>query len=299
MSSATANLRGILFMVLSTGFFSANDAFMKLATLGLPPFEVLFLRGVMASLIALPVVLLTGNGRVLAQVADRWVLIRNSLEFLAVLCFVVALANMQIADVTALGQISPMLLLLGVALIYGDKIGPARAVLIAIGFIGALCVAQPGASGLSPYVALGLLCAVGTAARDIAGRKVDPKIPTMVVAYSALLVVMSGAGIATAVFEHWVMPDAQHLVFLACSGGLLSLGHFFIFLSYRTGATAAVAPFYYMFAIWAVGSGFFVFGTLPNALALAGIGLIVLSGVAVVLIDARRRVPVAVETPVG
>jgi drug/metabolite transporter (DMT)-like permease len=227
------------------------------------------------------------------------VLIRNSLEFLAVLCFVVALANMQIADVTALGQISPMLLLLGVAVIYGDKIGPARAVLIAIGFIGALCVAQPGASGLSPYVALGLLCAVGTAARDIAGRKVDPKIPTMVVAYSALLVVMSGAGIATAVFEHWVMPDAQHLVFLACSGGLLSLGHFFIFLSYRTGATAAVAPFYYMFAIWAVGSGFFVFGTLPNALALAGIGLIVLSGVAVVLIDARRRVPVAVETPVG
>ena len=70
MSSATANLRGILFMVLSTGFFSANDAFMKLATVGLPPFEVLFLRGVMASLLALPVVLLTGNGPALRHVAD-------------------------------------------------------------------------------------------------------------------------------------------------------------------------------------------------------------------------------------
>ena len=48
------------------------------------------------------------------------------------------------------------------------------------------------------------------------------------------------------------MPDAQHLLLLAGSGLLLSLGHFFIFLSYRTGATAAVAPFYYIFAIWAV-----------------------------------------------
>jgi len=36
-------------------------------------------------------------------------------------------------------------------------------------------------------------------------------------------------------------------------------------------------------------SGLFVFGALPNALALVGIGLIVGSGVAIVLIDQRRR----------
>ena len=83
-------------------------------------------------------------------------------------------------------------------------------------------------------------------------------------------------------------PDPRHLLLLSGSGLLLSLGHFFIFLSYRTGATSAVAPFYYMFALWAVASGFFVFGTLPNALAVAGIVLIVASGVAVVWSDARR-----------
>jgi drug/metabolite transporter (DMT)-like permease len=289
VSVQTANLRGILFMVLSTGFFSANDVLMKLATVGLPPFEVLFLRGVMASLWALPVVLFTGNARQVRHVADKWVLIRNSFEFLAVLCFVVALANMPIADVTALGQIAPMLLLLGVALIYRDKIGWQRLVLIAIGFLGALFVAQPGASGVSPYAILGSLVAVGTAARDIAGRKVDAKIPTIVVAFGTLLLVMVGAGIATLAFEHWVMPDGWHLLLLAGSGLLLSLGHLFIFMSYRTGATAAVAPFYYMFAVWAVLSGFFVFGTLPNALALVGIALILVSGVAIVLLDERKR----------
>jgi len=299
MSPASANLKGIAFMVLSTGFFSANDAFMKLATVGLPPFEVLFLRGVMASLWALPVVLLTGNARGLPLVLNRWVLLRNSFELMAVLCFVVALANMPIADLTALGQISPMLLLIGVAVLYRDPIGWARAALIAIGFVGAICVAQPGASGISLFAVLGLGCAVGTAFRDIAGRKVSTAIPTLVVAYGTLLLVMVGAAIASLLFEHWVMPDGRHLLLLACSGLLLSLGHFFIFLSYRTGATAAVAPFYYMFAIWAVCSGALVFGTFPNTLALVGIMLIVVSGIAVVLVDIRKRVPVPAETPVG
>ena len=289
MTLHSANLRGIGLMVLATGFFSANDALMKLATAGLPPFEVLFLRGVMASLWALPVVLLTGNGPHVRHVLDRWVLFRNFFEFLAVLCFVVALVKMPIADLTALGQVSPMLLLLGVAAIYRDRIGVPRMVLIAIGFVGALLVAQPGTSGISPYAVLGLLCAVGTAARDIVGRRVSSAIPTIVVAFGTLLFVMVGAGVASAVFEHFVMPSGRHLLLLAGAGLFLSLGHLFIFMSYRTGATSAVAPFYYMFAIWAVLSGWFVFGTLPNPLALAGIALILLSGVAIVLLDQRRR----------
>jgi drug/metabolite transporter (DMT)-like permease len=289
MSSPQSNLRGIAFMVIATGVFSTNDAFMKLATEGLPPFEVLFLRGIMASLIMLPFMLLTDNRRHLHHVVDKWVLIRNTFELLAVLCFIVALANMPIADLSALGQISPMLLLLGVAVLYREKIGWQRMALISVGFVGALLVAQPGANGVSIYALLGLLCAVGTAARDIAGRKVNASIPAPVVAYATLLLVLVGAGIATFVFEDWVMPSPRHLLLLAGSGLFLSLGHLFIFMSYRTGATSAVAPFYYLFSVWAVTSGYFVFGTFPNALAIAGICLILVSGISIVLLDERRR----------
>lgn len=276
-------------MVIATCVFSVNDVLMKLATEGLPPYQVLFMRGVLASLILLPVVLLSGNGRQLKHVFDRWVVLRNLFELFAVLCFVVALANMPIADLSALGQISPMLLLLGVAVIYREKIGRSRLLLMVVGFAGALLVAQPGGSGATPYAILGVLTAIGTAARDIVGRKVGTNIPALVVAYSTLLLVMSGAGIATFGFEQWVMPSPRHLLLLAGSGLFLSLGHIFIFMSYRAAATSAVAPFYYLFSLWAMLSGVFVFGTFPNALAIAGICLIVVSGVAVVLLDERRR----------
>ena len=213
----------------------------------------------------------------------------SSYAWVATRLLKVALANMPIADLSALGQISPMLLLLGVAVIYREKIGFARMVLITVGFAGALLVAQPGLTGFSPYAVLGLLTAVGTAARDIAGRKVASNIPAPIVAYATLLLVMAGSGVATFVFEDWVMPSPRHLLLLAGSGLFLSLGHLFIFLSYRNAATGAVAPFYYLFSVWAVLSGFFVFGTFPNTLALYGIALIVASGIAVVFLDQRRR----------
>lgn len=64
-------------------------------------------------------------------------------------------------------------------------------------------------------------------------------------------------------------------------------------LAYRLGRTAAVAPFFYSFALWAVLSGLLVFGVLPNALALVGIALIAGSGVAIVLLDQRRGEEIA------
>ena len=44
-------------MVLSTGSYVINDTMMKLATEGLPPYEVLFLRGLAASLWGIPLLL--------------------------------------------------------------------------------------------------------------------------------------------------------------------------------------------------------------------------------------------------
>ena len=88
-------------------------------------------------------------------------------------------------------------------------------------------------------------------------------------------------------------PAKWRLAFLGFAGLFDTLRHVGLLLAYRLGRTAAVAPFFYSFALWAVLSGLFVFGVLPNALALAGIALIVASGVAIVLIDQRHDEEIA------
>ncbi len=282
-------IRGPLFMVLATGSYVINDSMMKLATFGLPPYEVLFLRGTAALIWGIPLLLALGYRRQMQMIFERRVLLRNMFELAGILCFVVALANMPIADATALGQITPLLVLLGASLIFREPIGGVRMALIGTGFIGALMVAQPTMQGVSVYALLALGNAVFSAARDIAGRRVAAEVPGMIVAVSAVVVVLVGAGCAHLVLEEWMVPQGYHLRLMAGAGLFLIFGHFFIFMAYRVGKTSVVAPFYYAFTVWAVISGVVVFGHLPNLLALCGIALVLVSGLTIVALDERKR----------
>jgi drug/metabolite transporter (DMT)-like permease len=276
-------------MVIACGSYVINDTLMKLATGGLPPYEVLFLRGVGATIWGVPLLFLLGYGKQLPKLADRRVLLRNVLELAAILCYMLALTNMPIADSSALGQITPMLVLLGASVLFREKIGGMRMALIGTGFVGALMIAQPTLSGVSIYALLALANAVFCAARDIAGRRVAAEVPGLIVAISAVLVVLVGAGVTHVLTEQWVMPEPRHLLLVAGSGAFLIAGHFFIFMSYRIGPTGMVAPFYYTFTVWAVVSGLVVFQQFPNALAIAGIALVVASGLTIVALDERKR----------
>jgi drug/metabolite transporter (DMT)-like permease len=289
MSHSAHPFRGPLFMIIATGSYVVNDSMMKLATEGLPPYEVLMLRGTAAFIWGMPLLFLLGYRRKLALMFEPRVLARNLCETGGILCYVVALANMQIADASALGQITPLIVLLGASIIFREWIGGVRVALIGCGFIGAIMVAQPTGEGISVYALLAIANAVLSAARDLTGRSVRAHVPGMIVAISAVIVVLAGAVVAHLTFETWTPPETPHLLLLAGAGFFLIFGHFFIFMSYRVGPTGAVAPFYYCFSAWAVISGLVVFGQFPNALAVAGIVLVVASGLTIVLLDERKR----------
>jgi drug/metabolite transporter (DMT)-like permease len=281
--------RGPLFMLLATGAYVVNDIMMKLATESLPPYQVLMLRGIAGLIWGVPLLLVLGYGKSMTQMFDPRVLLRNLCETAAVCCFVVALANMPIADATALGQITPLVVLLGASLVLRERIAGVTIALIACGFVGALMVAQPTGEGISVYALLAIDNAVLAAIRDLAGRRVPAAVPGMIVAISAILVVFAGATLGHLALEEWAPLDTRAVLLLLGAGFFLIFGHFFIFMAYRIGPTGAVAPFFYSFTLWAVVSGLLVFGHLPNTLAISGIVLVVVSGLAIVLLDERKK----------
>ena len=249
------SIRGPLFMIVSTGSYLVNDTMMKLATAGLPSYEVLFLRGVAATLWGMPLLFLLGYGKQIPLIFDKRVLRRNLLELAAILCYVVALANMQIADSTALGQITPLLMLVGSSILFGERIGGVRMALIGLGFIGALMVAQPTMQGISVYALLALGNAALAAARDLAGRRVAGR----------------GAGHDRRDFRRRGGADrrgcrASGFRALGDAGGpppaadgrrrvLPDLRPFLHLHGLSRRADQRVAPFYYCFTVWAVISG--------------------------------------------
>jgi drug/metabolite transporter (DMT)-like permease len=298
MISAPSNLRGIAAMVFATASFVVCDSFMKLATEALPPFEVLFLRGVAATACCTMLLLVLGQGHVVRHSFNKAAVLRACFETAAVLCYIVALSVMPIADVVAIVQTAPLLLIVLVASIWREKIGPRRIALIAVGFAGAVLVAQPNASGLSSAAALAFVGALGVALRDAFSRTVPSSVSPLAVTFSTVIIVMIGAGIMMLLTEDVAMPSPRHALYLLAAGLFVTIGHYAIFLAYRLGAPGAVAPFFYSFAIWAVVAGVIVFDELPNPIALLGIAAIVASGLGIVLLDRRvTRTPVPAVAP--
>lgn len=286
---APSNLSGAAAMTAATGLFVINDSFMKAAMSTLPPFEVLFLRGVAAGLCCLAMMAMLGQIRHLRAMAHPAVLGRAVFETLGVLCYIVALANMPIADVIAITQTAPLMLILAAAFLMRERIGVGRLALIIAGFLGALLVAQPSSSGVSFYAVLAFATAAAIAARDLVGRRVPATTPGFVVIFATVLVVAAAAAVMTGLEEDFVAPSGLHLAYLGAAGLFVMLGHFAIFLAYRYGTAGAVAPFFYAFAIWAGLIGYVVWHETPNALALAGIAVIMASGLAIVLVDRRTH----------
>ena len=107
------NLRGIAAILVATGSFVANDTCMKLALADAPPFQVLVMSGIAAIIWCLPVIYGLGLIRELPRAFHPWVLLRSGCELMAILAFITALAHMPIADLTAIAQISPLVVLLG------------------------------------------------------------------------------------------------------------------------------------------------------------------------------------------
>jgi drug/metabolite transporter (DMT)-like permease len=289
----TSNLTGVVAMLAGTGAFVVGDSFMKVVTSDLPPFEVLFLRGVAATLACGLLLVVLGDWRVVSSALHPRALLRAAGETLSVLCYIVALARLPIADAIAILQTAPLIVILAVAFLLRERVGAARVALALVGFAGAVLVAQPGSAGISPAALFAFASALLIAARDLVGRGVPARIPVMVVTFATNTMVMVVSGLMSLGLESWRPPAAWHLAFLGFAGLFVTLGHVGLLLAYRLGRTAAVAPFFYSFALWAVVAGVAVFGALPNSLALAGIALIVGSGVAIVLLDQRHGEAIA------
>jgi drug/metabolite transporter (DMT)-like permease len=288
MRKHASDLSGIAAMLAATAFFVVGDSFMKLVTEDLPPFEVLFLRSIAASFACAVLVVFRREWSAISGLINLRALLRAVGETLCTLCYVVALARMPIADVIAILQTGPLILILGAAFLLRERIGPARVALALVGFAGALMVAQPSASGVPPAALLAFGAALLGAARDFVGRGVPTSIPVTVLILATMLMMIVAAGVMSLGLETWVAPTGRHLTFLGVAGLCVAFGHFGLLLAYWLGHTSTIAPFFYSFALWGVLSGLIVWGELPNALALAGIALIAGSGIAIVLLNQQR-----------
>lgn len=281
------NTKGALLMMCSMAAFTFNDTMVKSLGPDVPLFQMLFLRGVVAS--ALIYLLAKSLGKLRWQLSRHdWglVALRTVSEIGAAYFFITALYHMPIANVTAVLQILPLTVTLGGALFFGEAVGWRRASAIAAGFCGMLLIVRPGPDGFDQY-ALYALVAVGfVTLRDLATRKMSSDVPSLTVTLVASLGVMLFAGVASLGSE-WVAMDLRQWMLLTGAAVFILGGYLFSVLVMRVGEISFIAPFRYSSLLWALMLGYVVFGDWPDPITLTGAAIVVAAGV-FTLIRGRR-----------
>jgi drug/metabolite transporter (DMT)-like permease len=279
-TSFRENLLGIGLLVACNLLFLINDTMVKLAGDDIPLTEVLFLRGAFASLVLLPVVIMTGAHRHLALLWRPAVLWRTAGEVLASLAYLLSLFHTPIAHVNTILQIVPLMITACGAIFLGEIVGWRRWTAIVVGFIGVLIVVRPGFEGFTAYSLLTVVSAFFITLRDMTTRLLPPALPmVLIVFFTSLVVCLSGPLAAPLLGEVWLVPTGRSVallffaVFFLIGGYLTAIGFM------RHGEISVVAPFRYTVIIFAILIGFIVWGDIPDWPMIAGIVVIAASGI--------------------
>lgn len=272
------NLRGSLFMTASMAGFALEDMFLKSAARGMPVGQVVAIMGAVGTLVFALIARSRGEAPLPRAILTRTMGLRSLFEIAGRLFYALAVALTPISQASAILQAAPIIVVLGAALMFGERVGALRWVLVVLGFLGVLIILRPGLDGFSPLSLLTLIAMLGFAGRDLATRAAPPSLSNAQLGVLGFLMFTLSGLIILAVTGGARLPDALTLVHL--TGSIVSgiLAYAALTRAMRLGEVAVVTPFRYTRLLFALVIGFLAFGEVPDTPMLAGSALIVICG---------------------
>lgn len=288
------NLRGALFMTVSMASFAVEDLCIKSAAKSVPVGQVMLLMGLAGLAWFGSRAAAAGERPFPPAMLSRTMALRSGFEIGGRLFYTLAIALIPLSVASAILQATPLVVVSGAALLFGERVGAWRWALTILGFLGVLLILRPGLEGFDALSLLALLGMLGFAGRDLATRAAPPALSNaqLGVAGFAVLTVSGVVLLAFAGGPQW--PSAGGAAMTAAAALFGIAGYSLLTMAMRTGDVSAVTPFRYTRLVFAMALGMLVLGERPDALTIAGSALVVASGV-LILTSSRRRVAAAVR----
>ncbi|MGL1930261.1 MAG: DMT family transporter [Desulfotalea sp.] len=273
------NVRGSFFMVFAMAAFAVEDMFVKAAAKSLPVGEILILFGLGGTLVFILLTLLKGDGIFHREITSKIIIIRAICEIAGRLFFTLAIVLTPLSTASAILQATPLIVVMGAAIFFGEKVGWQRWLAIGVGFVGVLMILRPGLEGFEASSLFALLGTLGFAGRDLATRGAPLALSNMQLGIYGFFILIPTGAILVPFTGGLVFPDFKSSLEVL---GVITFGvvaYYFLTCAMRTGEVSAVTPFRYTRLVFALIIGLIVFSERPDFMTLSGSIIVVLSGV--------------------
>lgn len=279
------SFKGIAFMCLGVFCLAVGDAIAKWLGEVHSPLQIVFFR----TLVSLPLIALLAHfGGGLRKLRTRRPgvhLLRGLIYTGTMLCFVLGLTLLPLAEATAIAFVAPLFVTLLSVPLLGERIEKPVLAASLVGFAGVLIVVRPGGGAFDPGALALIGAALFYALMMITARRYGSREHLWAMVFYMTLVPFVITGLALPWV--WQTPHPGHwLGFMGA--GLFGVGATaFITLAFRYAPAAIAAPFDYTAMLWAVLLGWWFWGEMPDLWVFVGSALIIGSGLAIAYREGR------------
>ena len=270
--SRNSVLLGVGWMVVSTLMFVAVTGIVRHMGSSLPAAEAAFIRYAFGCVILLPSfwrLYKTPPSASLMKVFTA----RGLAHAFGVTLWFYAMARIPIAEVTAIGYVTPIFITVGAALFLGEKLRLRRIMGVLAGLLGAIIILRPGFNEIS----IGQLAQLGTApmfaisyllTKSLTNRTDAPTIVAMLTLFCTVFL------FPMAIWD-WQTPTQNDLFWLFITALCATFGHFAMTRALAAAPISVTQPVIFLQLVWASLLGILVFDEAIDPFVILGGTIIV------------------------
>tara|TARA_B100000941_G_scaffold81715_1_gene56167 strand:+ start:1489 stop:2433 length:945 start_codon:yes stop_codon:yes gene_type:complete len=309
------NLLAITYIMLGMTAFALQDTVIRLLAVDISILQVMFARSIVALILLTLFLKITKKEIILKTAFPKLSIFRTVMFILAFVFYYIGLHYLTFAEATALFFTAPFFITIFSGIFLKEKIGLIRWAIIVYGFIGVLFIVSPNINSFNVYMIYPILCAAGYSANMIIIKYTSEKdnvytqtlhvyIATIIICpiitFSGIFLDFgnSNSEVLNFLFRNWYFNDPKSLIMIFIVGVSVIFGFVFLFNAYRHGRPYIIAPFEYIFLIWAVILGWFIWSETVDLKTWTGIAIIVSAGIFILYREKIRDQNITTDQPI-
>jgi drug/metabolite transporter (DMT)-like permease len=269
-----SNIRGIAWMALAGMLFAAMTGIVRHLGTDMNPIQTSFIRYAFGIVLMVPFFLRLSRAEMHSP-NKKLHFVRGIIHAGGVMLWFFAMSRLPIAEVTALGFLSPIFTTIGAAIYFKETLHARRIGAVLMGFGGTLIILRPGIEVIDIGAVAQLLAAPLFAISFMMAKKMtQTEHRSSIVAYMAVFVTLALLPPAMMV---WRTPTWEEVIWLFLMAAVATLAHLVMTKAMEEAELTTLQPVHFLQLVWATLIGYFLFAEEPDLWTWIGGGVVVAS----------------------
>ena len=281
-----SSLMGIFWMVVTTIFFVGVTIFVKILGETIPSSQTAFIRYLFGTFFLLPIILKSLKNTQFPLIKKFF--FRSFFHAIGVSLWFYSMTVITIAEVTAIGYLTPIFVCIGALILFKEKLKGYRTFAVLFSFLGIIVILRPGFQEIKLGQIFMLLAAFVFAISYLMAKQLSNNKSSLVIV--GFLSIFTTIFLLPLAFINWVNLTLNATFILFLISVFATLGHLTMTQAIKSTKMTITQPFTFLQLVWSVIAGIILFDEKFDIYVITGGVIILISTCYLIVKDSKKSV---------